>query len=128
MVEEKNLVDTVLLFFVGCLGFLIVLQKGYNPLPLEITMGQVELKFVMPDFVGGDSLSNLRCLALVMVEGNQKDLLYLCNLHFPDCGYCEPIFLWLFLDCTGCQKTPQIQFLLTGETTIAQIRLEIIGD
>ena len=35
----------------------------------------------MIDFVGGDSLSNLRCLALVMVEGNRKDLLYLCNLH-----------------------------------------------
>ena len=81
----------------------------------------------MIDFEGGDSLSSLRCLALVMVEGNQKDLLYLCNLHFPDYDYCVPKFLLLFLDCTVCQRTPQIQCLMNGETIIAQIQMELIG-
>ena len=71
--EDRNLVDIVDLFLVGCLSFLIVLQQGCNPLPLETTMDEVELQFLETDFGDGDNLSNPRCLALVMVDGNQKD-------------------------------------------------------
>ena len=126
--EERNLVDIVDLFLVGCLSFLIVLQQGCNPLPLETTMDEVELQFLETDFGDGDNLSNLRYLALVMVDGNQKDLLYVCNLHSPGYDYCVPIFLWLFLDCMACQRTPQSQCPLIGETITAQIQMETIAD